>query len=316
MPPGPVDAKKSQLSSPTLPQPAPSVAKKKAEQEYTGPTTSRNCRQTPIARRRRRCSGRTLTANRCSSPPVKQQRDKKRPPPLRRRGQARDADERRTRIRRERQKTASLEREAAKDNRSFDQPWNTHSRRHDRQGSPQLRNQRSEIRLLLHTGNRYDRCLNRPISRRSRTEEGLRRQDPDRDCRHEHTVQLSSDNRLLGKSPQSAYVLVDKNYSMATRFPMMGYVPIRVAPYAWPGSKTNGELAGEVAPPPLPTNLRPTLALQPCPAGQMRTAAQSGQTPMVNPCVPIAQNKTATTSANQAAQSTRNTRTQNEAEPN
>ena len=128
---------------------------------------------------------------------------------------------------------------------------------------------------------------------------------------NEHTVQLSSDNRLLGKAPQSAYVLVDKNFSMPTRFPVMGYGPIRVAPYAWPGSKNNEELKGEVAPPPLPTNLRPTLALQPCPSGQMRTGSQSGQTAVAHPCVPIAQGGASTTSANQATHLTGNTRTQN-----
>ena len=128
---------------------------------------------------------------------------------------------------------------------------------------------------------------------------------------NEHTVQLSSDNRLLGKAPQSAYVLVNKNFSMPTRFPVMGYGPIRVAPYAWPGSKTNEELKGEVAPPPLPTNLRPALALQPCPAGQMRTGGQSGPTAAAHPCVPIAQGEASATNANQAAQPTGNTRSQN-----
>jgi hypothetical protein len=128
---------------------------------------------------------------------------------------------------------------------------------------------------------------------------------------NEHMLQLSSDNRMLGKAPQSAYVLVDKSFAIPTKFPMMGYGPIRVAPYAWPGSKSNEELKGAVAvPPPLPTNLRPTLALQPCPAGQMRTGEQSAQGE-AHPCVPIVRGETAASSANQVAASTGNTRTQN-----
>src|SRR5271170_2522753 len=57
----------------------------------------------------------------------------------------------------------------------------------------------------------------------------------------EHVLQLSSDNRLLGKTPESAFVLVDKYFLVPTKFPVMGYGPIRVAPYAWPGSKINGD---------------------------------------------------------------------------
>ena len=68
----------------------------------------------------------------------------------------------------------------------------------------------------------------------------------------EHVLQLTSDNRLLGKMPESAFVLVDKNFSVPTKFPVMGYGPIRVAPYAWPGSRNNGELKGSLEAPPLP----------------------------------------------------------------
>ena len=108
----------------------------------------------------------------------------------------------------------------------------------------------------------------------------------------EHVLQLSSENRLLGKAPESAYVLVDKYFSAPSKFPVFGYGPIRVAPYAWPGSKVNEELKGEVVEaPPLPKDLRPTLLLQPCPTGQMRPAgppALPGQTAAPQPCVPIA----------------------------
>ena len=57
-------------------------------------------------------------------------------------------------------------------------------------------------------------------------------------------MQLSSDQRFLDKTTESAFVRVDKNFSVPTKFPAMGYGPIRVAPYAWPGSKRNEDLKG------------------------------------------------------------------------
>jgi hypothetical protein len=126
----------------------------------------------------------------------------------------------------------------------------------------------------------------------------------------EHVVQLSSENRLLGKSPESAFVLVDKYFLVPTKFPVMGYGPIRVAPYAWPGSKVNEDLKGAVEAPPLPVDLRPTLLLQPCPPGQMRPAGPAvlpGKTAAPQPCMPIA----TATRANQAASPAGNTQTKN-----
>ncbi len=118
----------------------------------------------------------------------------------------------------------------------------------------------------------------------------------------EHVLQLSSDDRLLGKAPESAYVLVDKNFTIPTKFPAMGYGPLRVAPYAWPGSKSNDELKGVVEAPPLPADLRPAPLLAPCPAGQMRTASLPGQSvTMPHPCVPIVVGAATATSPNQAA---------------
>jgi len=123
----------------------------------------------------------------------------------------------------------------------------------------------------------------------------------------EHVLQLSSDNRLLGKTPESAFVLVDKNFSVPTKFPVMGYGPIRVAPYAWPGSKSNDESKNAVEAPPLPADLRPALLLQPCPAGQMRTAgspALPGQTAAPHSCVPIVPGVANATRANQVVHPT------------
>ncbi len=123
----------------------------------------------------------------------------------------------------------------------------------------------------------------------------------------EHIMQLSSDKRLLGKKPESAFVLVDKSFSVSTKFPVVGYGPIRVAPYAWPGSRQEEELKGAVEPPPLPANLLPVLLLQPCPAGQMRMAgppALPGQTAPPQPCVPISQGVATAPGANQTAANT------------
>jgi hypothetical protein len=122
----------------------------------------------------------------------------------------------------------------------------------------------------------------------------------------EHVIQLTSDNRMLGKKPESAFVRVDKSFTVPTKFPVMGYGPIRVAPYAWPGSKVNDDLKGAVDAPPLPKDLRPTLLLEPCPSGQMRRAAPPvlpGQTAAPNPCVPIVPG-VATSGANRVAPST------------
>jgi hypothetical protein len=123
----------------------------------------------------------------------------------------------------------------------------------------------------------------------------------------EHVLQLSSENRLLGKSPESAFVLVDKYFSAPAKFPVMGYGPIRVAPYAWPGSKQNGEEKGALEAPPLPADLRPALLLQPCPSGQMRRSGPPvlpGQTAAPQPCVPISSVEPAATNTKTAANQT------------
>ena len=123
----------------------------------------------------------------------------------------------------------------------------------------------------------------------------------------EHVVQLSSDKSMLGKSLQSAFVRVDKSFTVPTKFPVMGYGEIRVAPYAWPGSKKNEDLKGAVEAPPLPADLRPDPVLQACPAGQMRApGSQSlpGQAAAPHPCVPIASAQTAQTSTTTAATQT------------
>jgi hypothetical protein len=106
----------------------------------------------------------------------------------------------------------------------------------------------------------------------------------------DHHIELASDKRLLGKVPQPAYVLLDRDFVLPSKFPVMGYGTTRKAPYAWPGAKPNVQVAGAVTPPPLNPNLLPVLLLKPCPAGQMRPAGPTvlpGEKAPEQPCVPI-----------------------------
>ena len=119
-----------------------------------------------------------------------------------------------------------------------------------------------------------------------------------------HTLQLASDKRLLGKKPEAAFVLVDRDFRLPSKFPVMGYGPIRKPPYAWPGAKENGKFAGPVEPPPLPPSLVPVQLLKPCPAGQMRPAtkpALPGENAPVPACVPMAKATPIVTGPFQAA---------------
>jgi hypothetical protein len=105
-----------------------------------------------------------------------------------------------------------------------------------------------------------------------------------------HPIEVSSDKRLLGKKPESAWVAVDRNFQLPSKFPVFGYGPVNRAPYVWPGSKESAEVGGVVLPPPLPPDVRPALLLAPCPTGMMRPAGPPllpGQKAEVQPCVPI-----------------------------
>jgi hypothetical protein len=105
-----------------------------------------------------------------------------------------------------------------------------------------------------------------------------------------HTLEVSSETRLLGKKPESAFVRVDRDFKLPAKFPVVGYGTLRVPPYAWPGAKANKQLAGKTQAPPLPQNLRPVQLLPPCPAGQMREAGRKplpGETLPDPPCVAI-----------------------------
>ena len=107
----------------------------------------------------------------------------------------------------------------------------------------------------------------------------------------DHTLQVASDNLLLGKKPVSAYVLVDRSFNLPSPYPVMGYGTVLRAPYVWPGGRPNEDLKGAfVKPPPIPVNLQPVLLLPPCPEGQMREPAPTalpGQKTAPRPCILI-----------------------------
>jgi len=108
----------------------------------------------------------------------------------------------------------------------------------------------------------------------------------------EHSLEVASDVALLGKKkkPASAFVRLDREFVLPSRYPVVGYGTLLARPYGWPGSKANAALTGPVQPPPLPVNLRPVQLLAPCPAGQMRKAATAtlpGGAASEAPCEPI-----------------------------
>jgi hypothetical protein len=111
----------------------------------------------------------------------------------------------------------------------------------------------------------------------------------------DHKLQLASDKQLLSKKPESAFVLVDRDFRLPTPYPVVGYGKMLKAPYVWPGGHENKALAGAfVQPPPIPVNLRPALLLPPCPVGQMRKASSSalpGEEEKVQPCTAISKQK-------------------------
>jgi hypothetical protein len=105
-----------------------------------------------------------------------------------------------------------------------------------------------------------------------------------------HPIELSSEKRLLGKKPQSAWVMVDRGFALPAKFPVFGYGTTTRAPYVWPGSKQNVASNGPVQAPPLPADVRPALLLAPCPVGMMRVSGpvlRPGQEAADQPCVSI-----------------------------
>ncbi len=105
----------------------------------------------------------------------------------------------------------------------------------------------------------------------------------------DHTLALANDKNLLGKGTKPAYVLVNRQFTLPSPSPEIGYGTTLKAPYVWPGAKPNAKLAGVTAPP-VPSSMLPTQLLKPCPVGQMRRAAPKalpGQAAPDQPCIPI-----------------------------
>jgi len=108
----------------------------------------------------------------------------------------------------------------------------------------------------------------------------------------DHVLQLGSDKPIVGKRAQGdpAFVHVDRGFTLPSKFPVVGYGQLDRAPYNWPGSKRNAQLAGIITPPPTPKNLLPVQLLSSCPPGQMRKPARTtlpGEMAPEQPCVLI-----------------------------
>ncbi|SNS74742.1 hypothetical protein SAMN05421770_102165 [Granulicella rosea] len=108
-----------------------------------------------------------------------------------------------------------------------------------------------------------------------------------------HVLELASDNRLMGKKPLPAWVLLDTTYTYPSTYPTVGYGYDVHAPYLWPGSKPNVAAKGIAATaPPLPKNLRPVDLAKPClpikPGPGPAPPNPKGLPPCVAPPKPIA----------------------------
>jgi hypothetical protein len=105
----------------------------------------------------------------------------------------------------------------------------------------------------------------------------------------DHEMQLYSDDIMLGKKAivgksrenkkaEPAYVALDPNYTMPSRFPVVGYGDKAAAPYAWPGSRLNITTKGiDPDAPAIPARLTPKLAENPCPKDQVLINAPVAQ---------------------------------------
>ena len=102
----------------------------------------------------------------------------------------------------------------------------------------------------------------------------------------DHQFQLYSEKVMLSKRTEPAYVSVDRQFKLDSKYPAMGYGKSLQAPYSWPGAKGSPESKAYVKPPPVPENLRQTLLFSACPDGQMRPAPTSPGAPP-QACVPM-----------------------------
>jgi hypothetical protein len=112
----------------------------------------------------------------------------------------------------------------------------------------------------------------------------------------EHTLELASENPIIARPghPEPAYVQLDRQFTLPSRYPVVGYGKVDSEPYQWPGGKPNSHLSAKIVIDPLPKtpkNLLPTMLLSACPPGQMRLPAPAvlpGQPVPDQPCMDIA----------------------------
>jgi hypothetical protein len=121
----------------------------------------------------------------------------------------------------------------------------------------------------------------------------------------DHVMELYSDDIMLGKKAQvgkggkndkaePAYITYDPNFTMPSRFPVVGYGKTPNAPYAWPDSKRNVATKGiALDAPPVPKVLTPKLApLAPCqadgkPAPVKGSKDKATKDKAAQPCAPV-----------------------------
>jgi hypothetical protein len=117
-----------------------------------------------------------------------------------------------------------------------------------------------------------------------------------------HLIELTSERELLGSRSQNAWVAVDREFVLPTKYPTIGYGMTMQAPYVWPGSKQEGVEAGVnmKKAPALPLDML-AAPLSPCPTGMIRKIgppAQPGQIEAEQPCVTIQARPVSTNAAN------------------
>jgi hypothetical protein len=111
----------------------------------------------------------------------------------------------------------------------------------------------------------------------------------------DHRIELSSDQQILGKSgkSESAFVMLDREHTLPSKYPVVGYGKLAVFPYEWPGSKPNAVLKGLIPVPPTPKTFKPVMLLSACAPGMMRQPLPEGYVALPGapvpeqPCVPI-----------------------------
>ena len=119
----------------------------------------------------------------------------------------------------------------------------------------------------------------------------------------DHQFQLFSEKLLVGKKAEPAWVAVDRQFKLDSKYPAVGFGRTLQTPYSWPGAKAGPESKAYVKPPPVPPSLRQTSMLAACPEGQMRAVAAS-PTAAPKPCVVVETEKPVDAPAETAAPAT------------